>query len=153
MKLRKASGLSEVSMEMINTSGKVGIDVMTKLCQRVLDGKGMPKNWKTSVMVPIYNEKGDVTNCNAYRVKLLEHGMKIIEKVLEKRKKASVEVDDMQFGFILGGTTDALFIVRRMQEEYKKDKKFYMCFMDLKKAFDRLPGRVNAMGTEEEKTT
>ena len=108
MKLRKAFGLSEVSMEMINASGKVGIDVMTKLCQRVLDGKEMPKNWKTSVMVPIYNGKGDVTNCNAYRVKLLEHGMKIIEKVLEKRKKASVEVDDMQFGFILGGTTDAL---------------------------------------------
>ena len=32
MKLRKASGLSEVSMEIINASGKVGIDVMLKLC-------------------------------------------------------------------------------------------------------------------------
>ena len=38
MKLGKASGLSEVSMEMINASGKVEIDVMS-LCQRVLDGK------------------------------------------------------------------------------------------------------------------
>ena len=28
---------------MINASGKVGIDVMMKLCQRVPDGKEMPE--------------------------------------------------------------------------------------------------------------
>ena len=37
-------------MEMINASGKVGIDVIMKLCQRVLDGKEMPEDWKTVVM-------------------------------------------------------------------------------------------------------
>ena len=36
MKLGKASGLSQVSMKMINASGKVDIDVMMKHCQRVL---------------------------------------------------------------------------------------------------------------------
>ena len=96
MKLGKASGLSEVSMEMINASGKVGINVMMKLCQRVLDGKGMLKDWKTSVMVPIYKGKGDVMNCSAYReVKLLELGMKIVKRVLKKRRRALVEVDDV----------------------------------------------------------
>ena len=44
MKLSKASGLLEVSMEIINASEKIGIDVMMKLCQRVLDGKGVPKD-------------------------------------------------------------------------------------------------------------
>ena len=35
----------------------------------------------------------------------------------------------MQFGFMRGReTTDALFVVRRMQEEYRdKKKKLYMC--------------------------
>ena len=75
MKLGKASEFLEVSMEMINASRKVGIDVMMKLCQKVLDGKGMLIDWKTSVLVPIYKGRGDVTNCGAYRkVKLLEHG-------------------------------------------------------------------------------
>ena len=32
MKWGKASGLSEVSIKMINACGKVGIDVMMKLC-------------------------------------------------------------------------------------------------------------------------
>ena len=36
IKLWKATGLSEVSTEIINASGKVGIDVIMKLCHRVL---------------------------------------------------------------------------------------------------------------------
>ena len=67
--------------------------------------------------------------------------MKIVERVLEKRITALVEVDDKQFGFMTGRrTTDALFIVQRMQKECKeKDKSSYMCSMDSEKAFDRVP--------------
>ena len=87
-----------------------------KLCQSVLDGKTMPEDWKTSVMVPIYKGKGNVMNCSAYRgAKLLEHGMKIDEKVLEKRIRALVVVDDMQFGFMPGrGMKAVLFVMRRI---------------------------------------
>ena len=54
-----------------------------------------------------------------------------------------VKVDEMQFGFMPGkGTIDAVFILRRLQEEYlDKEKKLYMCFVDLEKAFDRVRGR------------
>jgi len=48
----------------------------------------------------------------------------------------------MQFGFIMPGkgTTDAIFTVRQMQEEYGcKGKKLYFAFVDLEKAFDRVP--------------
>ena len=101
MKLGKAAGPSEVNMDMIMACGKFGVGVRKKLCQRVLDGKGMPEEWKTSVVVPICKEKGDVIDCGAYRgVKLLEHAMRIVERVLEKRIRELVKVDDMQFGFI-----------------------------------------------------
>ena len=41
------------------------------------------------------------------------------------------------------GTVDAIYIVRRMQEEYqKKNKNLHMCFVDMKKAFDRVPRKV-----------
>ena len=86
MKPKKAAGPSEVCAEMIYVSGEVGVNVMVELCQRVLDGKGMPDKWHTSVLVPIFKGKGDVKNCNTYRgVKLLEHTMKIVERVLERR--------------------------------------------------------------------
>ena len=45
----------------------------------------MRDEWQTSVLVPIFKKK-DVRNCKIYsRVKVLEHGMKIVERVLEKR--------------------------------------------------------------------
>ena len=51
-----------------------------------------------------------------------------------------VKVDEMQFGFMPGkGTIDAVFILRLLQEEYLDKKKLYMCFVDLEKAFDRVP--------------
>ena len=67
-------------------SGKFGVGVLKKRCQRVLDGKGMPEEWKTSVVVPIFKGKGDMMDYGTYRgVKLLEHAMKIVERVLERR--------------------------------------------------------------------
>ena len=40
-----------------NASRKIGLDVMMQLCQRVLAGKGMPKDCITSVIMPIYKKK------------------------------------------------------------------------------------------------
>ena len=72
---------------------------------------------------------------------MLEHAMKVVEIVLEKRIREQVVIDNMQFGFMPGqGTTDAVFIVRQVQEKYRsKGKSLYMAFVDLEKAFDRIP--------------
>ena len=57
---------------------------MMKLCQHVLNGRVMPDELKTSLIVPIFKGKGDVMSYGSYRgVKLLEHAMKIVERVLE----------------------------------------------------------------------
>ena len=116
MKSGKATGPSEVSVEMIVVSGEIGVKVMMELCQRVLDGRGMPYEWKTSVIVPIFKGKSDVMSCGSYRgVKLLEHAMKIVERVLERRMRTPVNLNKMQFGFMTGKeTADAIFIVRKM---------------------------------------
>ena len=124
MKLGKAAGPSEVCAEMISACREVGVSVIVELCQHVLDGKGMPDERQTSVMVPIFKGKGDVRNCNTYSgVKLLEHAIKIVERMLGRRIRKLVNIDLMQFGFMPGrGTTDVLFVARKMQEEYR-DKK------------------------------
>jgi len=76
----------------------------------------IPEDWKSSVVLLIYRGKGDPVECGSYRwIKLLEHAMKVVERIFEHRIWQQIKVDDMQFGFMKGkGTTDAIFIVREM---------------------------------------
>ena len=71
--------------EMILASGDAGIRALMKLCHRMLDENGMPEDRATCVVIPILKGKVDIMNCGMYGgVKLLEHAMKIVEKVLMK---------------------------------------------------------------------
>jgi hypothetical protein len=93
----------------------------------------------------LYKGKGDALDCGSYRgIKLLEHVMKVFERVVEKRVKSRIKLHDMQFGFRTGkSTTEAMFIVRQVQEKFiAKKKDLWMAFVDLEKAFDRVPREV-----------
>ena len=49
----------------------------------------------------------------------------------------------MQFGFMPGREmTDAWFVAQRMEDCRDKKKKLYMCFVDIEKAFDRVPRKM-----------
>ena len=90
--------------------------VLMELCQRILDGNGMPAGWATSVAILIFRGKADIINCGMHMgVKLQEHAMKIVEKILERRLRRVVMKDDIQFGF-MPGTIDAVFILWRIQQ-------------------------------------
>jgi len=83
--------------------------------------------------------------CGSYRRnKLLKHAMKVVERNFEHRIRQQIDIDDVQFGFMKGkGTTNAIFIVRHMQEKFRgKGKKLYFGFVDLEKAFDSVPREV-----------
>ena len=120
IKTEKAPGSSELSLELIAASGGAVIQVMVEICQRVIDGFEMPVRWVLSMVVPFFIGKGAVENCSCYRaVKILEHGMKLVERLFEKRLHGIVSVVEVQFGLMPErGTIDAVFILRRMQEEY-----------------------------------
>ena len=70
--------------------------------------------------------------------------MKVVEMIFKQRIWQQIDIDDMQFGSMKGkGTTDAIFIVRQMQEKFRaKGKKLCFDFVDLEKAFDRVPREV-----------
>ena len=74
------------------------------------------------------------------RDQILEHAMKVVERIFDHRIRQQTEIDDMQFGFMKGkGTTDAIFMARQMYEIFRvKGKKLYFGFVDLEKAFDRV---------------
>jgi len=117
MKRHQAPGLSGLVAEMIQATGYTGTQKILDLCNGIVKEGCIPEDWKSSVVLPIYKGKGDTMECGSYRViKLLEHAMKVAERIFEHRIRLQIEIDDMQFGFMKGkGTTDVIFIAREMQ--------------------------------------
>ena len=57
LKIGKAPGPSEVYAKMILASEDDEIRVLMEVCQRILDAKGIPADWATSVAIPISKGK------------------------------------------------------------------------------------------------
>ena len=70
--------------------------------------------------------------------------MKLLERVLEKKIKYHVSIDNMQLGFMPDkATTDDIFIMRQVQEKHQaRKKKLCYAFLDLEKEFDRVSREV-----------
>jgi len=143
--LGKAGGPSGVVTELLAAGGDQSVEWLTVLFNEVINTGAIPTDWCKSILVPLYKGKGDPLTCGSYRaIKLLEQAMKVFERVLERRIRKQVSIDEMQYGFMPGkGTTDAIFIVRQLQEKHRAKKKhLYYAFVDLEKAFDRVPREV-----------
>ena len=73
----------------------------------------------------MYKGKENVLECSSYRgIKLLEHVLKVLERVIEARIRKIVKIDELQFGFSPGkGTTDAIFIVRQSKKSFLENRR------------------------------
>ena len=145
MKAGKAPGPSGIVVEMIRAAGDMSASMICDLAAAIIrDGK-VPSDWEQSFIVCLYKGKGKALETGNYHgLKLTEQVMKVLERIVDGLIRQVVSIDDSQFGFVPGrGTTDAIFVVRQLQEKYvAANKRLYMAFVDLEKAFDRVPRKV-----------
>ena len=145
MKAGKAAGPTGICVEMLKAAGNNIIPLLTKLINIVIRDHLVPDDWNRSFIISLYKGKGDAFDRGNFRgLKLLEVLQKVLERVLEVTIRSQISIDEMQFGFMPGrGTTDAIFILRQLQEKYiGKHKDIFFAFVDLEKAFDRIPRKV-----------
>ena len=142
MKKGKAQGPDDIPVEAWIALGNKGVEFLVNFFNRLLRGEKMPDEWRRSVLVPLYKGKGDIKECGNYRgIKLMSHTMKLWERIIEARIRKEVTIAEQQFGFMPGrSTTDAIFCLRMLLEKWTKGQKAVHCaFIDLEKAYDRVP--------------
>ncbi|KAK3506434.1 hypothetical protein QTP70_002155 [Hemibagrus guttatus] len=142
MKSEKAVGPDDIPVEVWKCLGEAAVEFLASLFNRVLESERMPEEWRRSVLVPIFKNKGDVQSCSNYRgIKLMSHTMKLWERVVEARLRKVVEICEQQYGFMpRKSTTDAIFALRILMEKYRDGQRELHCvFVDLEKAYDRVP--------------
>ena len=70
--------------------------------------------------------------------------MKLWEMVIERRLRKDVSISENQFGFMSSRSTiEAMYLLRKLMDMYRDRKvDLHMMFIDLKKAYDRVPHEV-----------
>jgi hypothetical protein len=144
MKVGKAMGLDGIPIKVWRCLGDLAIVWLTKLFNNIYRLNKMPEEWRRSILVPIYKNKGDIQSCTNYRgIKLMSHTMKLWERVIEHRLRGTTRVSTKQFGIMPGRSTiEAIFLIRQVMERFREQKDLHMVFIDLDKAYDRIPRNV-----------
>ena len=111
MKGGKAMGPDGIPIEVWRCLGDRAIVWLTKLFNLIFRSNKMPEEWRRSILVPIFRNKGDVQSCTNYSgIKLMSHKMKLWERVIEHRLRRVTSVIQNQFGFMPGRSTmEAIF--------------------------------------------
>ncbi|CAF1369208.1 unnamed protein product [Adineta steineri] len=142
MKTNKATGPDGISIEMIQCLDELGVDVMTKLINKIYDTGEIPEDLTKSIFIALPKKPG-ATECELHRtISLMSHITKVLLKILMMRMKNKMtpEIAKEQYGFMPDkGTRNAIFILRMIIErsiEVKHD--IYLCFLDYTKVFDKV---------------
>ncbi|KAK3539329.1 hypothetical protein QTP70_001214 [Hemibagrus guttatus] len=139
----KAPGVDEIRPEYLKSLDVVGLSWLTRLCNIAWRSGTVPLDWATGVVVPLF-KKGDRRVCSNYRgITLLSLPGKVYSRVLERRVRPLVEprIEKEQCSFQPSrGTLDQLDTLHRVLEgSWEFAQPVHMCFVDLGKAFDRVP--------------
>ena len=139
MKPGKSPGSDGIPAGMV---GEVVVSRLQDLLISCWEQGILPQDLKHAVIIPLYKNKGEKSDCSNYRgITLLSIAGKVLARILLNRLIPSIIEDftpESQCGFRANrGTTDMIFVLRQIQEKCKEQNMgLFVAFIDLTKAFD-----------------
>ena len=84
MKNGKAVGPDDKPVEVWKCLGESALKFLTKLYNITMESERMPDEWRDSVLIPIFKNKGDIQSCsNDIGITFISHTMKLWERIIE----------------------------------------------------------------------
>ena len=142
MKSGKAPGPSGIIAEMMIAGGVECITLLRILTEAIFTHGTVPKDWEESYILNLYKGKGEALDRGNYRgLKLTDQVMKVVEHMLEVKIQEMVSIDEMQALCLLKELL-MLYYCQATARKIAAQKPLYFAFIDLEKAFDRVPQKV-----------
>ena len=146
LKPGKATGIDNISDEMVLCLMASFPDIILKLFNSIMHTNRIIPEWVLGIIVPIH-KKGSKTDPLNYRgITLMSCLGKLFLTILNSRliqySKDEKLLTDTQLGFVSGNrTSDAHIIINNLVRKYchKNGKKIFGCFVDFSMAFDTIP--------------
>jgi hypothetical protein len=138
----KAVGPDGIAMEAFMTGSSKLLVHLAILFTMFTKHQYVPGKFMQSIIIPLVKCKGgDLTDVNNYRAITLSNSVtKLFESVILNKFQSSSDVDAYQFGFKKGhSTAQSTSLLKRTVDYYRqKGSHVFACFVDFKKAFDRV---------------
>ena len=128
MKNGKAPGPSGITSDLLKAAGEPVVEELHRIYENIMKEEKGAKEWEESLTTVVFKGKGDALECGNYRgIRLLEHSMKVWEKILEERLRKIVKINKCQFGFMPGkSTTEAITAMRQLQEKCRQKRRGFV---------------------------
>ena len=135
--LNKSPGCDNIHSDLMKPCPEEFIKPLTKICNTVLTTKKWPKQWTSSIIIPI-PKKGNLKECSNYRtISLISHPSKIMLRILLTRLQPRIEgmLAEEQAGFRKNrSTVEQIFNLRQIVERYLEHQlSLFTFFIDFKK--------------------
>lgn len=145
LKSGKSPGLDNISNEMLKASCSYTKKLLLKLFNAVFTSGLYPSKWSESYICPIYKSE-DRNKPENYRGIAINNSLGklfniIMNNRFDKYLKDKDIIHETQIGFSKKArTADHIFVLKCIIEKYlrTKSKKLYACFIDFRKAFDKV---------------
>src|SRR3989441_4222356 len=115
----KACGSDNISAELLQCMGEKGIQIMTRLINKIYKSGYIPEDFRESIFVPI-PKVSKAQECGDFRtIALISHASKVLLHLIKRRITPIIErqLGDSQMGFRKGkGTRGAIFQLRMISE-------------------------------------
>ncbi|CAD6234564.1 GSCOCG00001987001-RA-CDS [Cotesia congregata] len=139
---KKAPGEDEISAEFIKNLPREMLENLNNIINKMWEEGSIQEGWEKARIVTIH-KAGDIKSAENYRgISLLDIGYKILTTIMAERLMCWTDrenkIKESQAGFRKGrGTREHIFTLNALINNRLKNKKnLYVCFVDLKQAFD-----------------